>query len=231
MQVVLLAGGLGSRLRPLTESVPKPMVEVAGRPFLEYIVEHLAAQGFTRMLFLVGYLGEKVRDHFGDGSRFGVSIEYSWEPAPLGTGGAIRNALDQLDDKFLLLFADSFLPIDYRPLALALTEGRSLGIMAVYDNRRADTGVVNNVAMGAEGYVVRYEKGNSAAGLQYVEAGVLGFRREVFEAFPAGRIVSMEQAVYPGLIAQRQLLGYITEKRFFDIGTPERLREFAAGRS
>ena len=119
MQTVILAGGLGTRLRPLTEQTPKPMVEVEGRPFLEFIVEHIAGQGFRDILLLTGHLGEHVSDHFGDGRRFGVSIRYSREPQPLGTGGAIRAAWEQLADDFLLLYGDSFLPIDYVDVASA----------------------------------------------------------------------------------------------------------------
>ena len=229
MQAVILAGGLGTRLRPITEHIPKPMVEVAGEPFLARIVRWLAKHDFRRLLLLLGYRGEVVSDYFGDGHRFGVSIEYSREPSPLGTGGAIRYALEKLEDEFLLLYGDSYLPIDYKQVFGAfLTPSPCSGLMVVYDNRLADTGVTSNVAVDGNGWVARYAKNQLDADLQYVEAGVLCFRKQVFEALPAGRVVSLEQELYPELIANQQIRAFSTSQRFFDIGTPQRLEEFVS---
>jgi NDP-sugar pyrophosphorylase family protein len=228
MQAVVLAGGLGTRLRPITECIPKPMVEVGGEPFLTRIVGWLARHDYRRLLFLLGYRGEVVSDYFGDGSRFGVSIDYSCEVSPLGTGGALRNALEKLEDEFLLLYGDSYLPIDYRQAVAAFRTGTCRGLLVVYDNRMADTGVTNNVAVDSDGWVARYAKGQSGSDLQYVEAGVLCFRKEVFTDLSAGQASSLEQEIYPKLIAQRQLRAYATTQRFFDIGTPQRLKEFAS---
>ncbi len=228
MQTVVLAGGLGTRLRPVTERIPKPMVEVAGEPFLLRIIRWLEQQDFHRLLLLVGYRGECVSNYFGDGSKFDVSIEYSRETSPLGTGGALRNALDKLEDEFLLLYGDSYLPIDYRPVVAAFRESSCPGLLVVYDNIVADTGVTNNLAIDSEGWVARYAKGERAPDLQYVEAGVLCFRREIFAGLPAGQAISLEQEIFPQLIAQRQLRAFVTQQRFFDIGTPERLEEFTA---
>ena len=154
MQIVILAGGLGTRLRPITERVPKPMVEVAGRPFLEHIVRHLVAQRFNRFLVLVGYLGEQVQGHFGDGVRFNASINYAKEPKPLGTAGAIGNAFTQLEPEFLLLYGDSYLPMDYREVVRTYRQSKLRGSMVVYDNALQDTGVTNNVALNPNGTVV-----------------------------------------------------------------------------
>jgi NDP-sugar pyrophosphorylase family protein len=230
LQAVVLAGGLGTRLRPITERIPKPMVEVAGRPFLETIIRHLADQEFRRILLLLGYLGERIVDHFGDGRSCGVKLDYAWEKSPLGTGGAVRNALDELEEDFLLLYGDSYLPIDYRPVAAALRQSGALGLIVVYDNGRGDTGVPENVATDAQGWVTRYAKGEGGADLRYVEAGVLAFRREVFARLPAGRVIALEQEIYPKLIAERQLFSFVSGQRFYDIGTPERLEEFVASR-
>jgi NDP-sugar pyrophosphorylase family protein len=230
MQVVVLAGGLGTRLRPITETVPKPMVEVGGQPFLEYIVRHLAAQGFREVLVLLGYLGSQIQEYFGDGTDFGVRMQYSFEAVPMGTAGAICSAHELLEGDFLVLYGDSYLPIDYRPVTAAFRQLPCLGLIVVYDNRLASTGVVNNVAADDEGWVTRYEKGTGAPGLDYVEAGVLCFRRELFEGLAPGGFVSLEKTVYPQLIGRRQLRAFITPQRFYDIGTPERLEEFVAAR-
>lgn len=226
MQVVILAGGLGTRLRPITENVPKPMVEVAGRPFLEYIVTHLSDQGFKRFLFLVGYLGDQIQAYFRSGSRWGIAIEYATEAQPLGTAGAIRNALEQLDSEFLLVYGDSYLPINYLDVVQAFHAVSSKCLMVIYDNYISDTGVVNNVALDKNETVQRYEKGHSAPDLQYVEAGVLCLRREVFEVLPHLQNISLETDLYEKLISQHEMRAFVTKQRFFDIGTPERLEEF-----
>jgi NDP-sugar pyrophosphorylase family protein len=128
----------------------------------------------------------------------------------------------------LLLYGDSYLPIDYRHAVAAFRTGTCRGLLVVYDNRMADTGVTNNVAVDSDGWVTRYAKGQSGSDLQYVEAGVLCFRKEVFASLSAGQAISLEQEIYPKLIAQRQLRAYVTTQRFFDIGTPQRLEEFAS---
>ena len=226
MQTVILAGGLGTRLRPITEKTPKPMVEVGGRPFLEYIIHHLEQQGFRRLLLLIGYLGEHVEAHFGDGREWGVRIDYCREMTPLGTGGALRNALGHLAEEFLLLYGDSYLPIDYRRVVKVFRSTRSSALMVVYDNNLTDTGVKNNVAIDDDRYVTRYDKVGLNPELKYVEAGALCFQRHVFESLRSGKVISLEQSLFSRLIARRELRGFITSQRFYDIGTPERLLEF-----
>ncbi|HKF24702.1 MAG TPA: sugar phosphate nucleotidyltransferase, partial [Candidatus Acidoferrum sp.] len=116
-QAVILAGGLGTRMRPVTETVPKPMIAVAGKPFLQWQLELLATSGIRSALLLVAYLGEQIEQYFGDGRRFGSSIDYAYELSPLGTGGALRNAEQKLRDWFVLLNGDTYLAIDYDGLA------------------------------------------------------------------------------------------------------------------
>lgn len=230
MQVVILAGGLGTRLRPITERIPKPMVEVAGQPFLGYIIDWLAAHDLRRVLILLGYLGGHVQEYFGDGGRYGVNIDYVFEPMPLGTGGAIRNAVGQLDDEFLMLFGDSYLPVDYRSVVKAFRRAPSKALMVVYDNAGQDTGVPNNVLVNSMNKVVRYDKRKASTDLNYVDAGALCFRRDIFLGLPPNELVSLEEQIYPRLIKEQQMSAFVTRQRFFDIGTPERLNEFAAVR-
>src|SRR5262249_9664829 len=156
--------------------VPKPMVEVGGRPFVEYIIHHLREQEFRRILMLVGYLGERIEGYFGDGADYDVTIRYVKEPRPLGTGGALRNALDMLEEEFLLLFGDSYLPIDYGAVEASFHSLPALGLMVVHDDPGGETGVLKNVALDGAGWVSRYEKGTGSSDLKYVEAGALCFR-------------------------------------------------------
>jgi NDP-sugar pyrophosphorylase family protein len=225
MQAVILAGGMGTRLGDLTQRIAKPMVPVAGKPYLERQLVLLERQGITNIVLLTGYLGGQIESHFGDGSAFGLAIRYKREQTPQGTGGALRDAAGLLADEFLLIYGDSYLPIDYAAVLRRLTEHPlALGVAVVYDNRESTT-VPNNMALDDAGYVVRYAKeAAQAPDLRYVEAGVLAFRRGIVDYLPRAGPVSLEKIAFPPLIARRQLLGFVTRQRFYDIGTPDRLQ-------
>jgi NDP-sugar pyrophosphorylase family protein len=228
MQAVILAGGLGTRLGEITKAIPKPMVPIAGKPYLEYQLAELRRQGIEEILLLTGYLGDRMESHFEDGSRFGLSIQYSREQTPQGTGGGLRDAANLLAEEFLLIYGDSYLPIDYQAVLRRLAEyPAAVGVVVVYDNSEATT-VPQNIALDESGYVTRYAKeAVPTPDLRYVDAGVLAFRRAVLDFLPAGRPVSLEKDAFPKLIAGRQLLGFVTAQRFYDIGTPDRLAVIA----
>lgn len=223
MQAVILAGGLGTRLWPLTKTVPKPMVPLNGTPYLEHQLRLLRDQSITDIVLLIGYLGEQIQDHFGDGAEFGLSIRYSRETTPLGTGGALREASDLLDDHFLVIYGDSYLPIEYGDVLRLLRQSSAEGVVTVYDNDQENTGVTNNISLNSDSVITKYDKDNpSDPDLKYVEAGVLALRKSVVSTIPEGK-VSLEEEIFPKLIANGKLLGFSTKQRFFDIGTPERL--------
>lgn len=225
MQAVILAGGLGTRLLPLTESIPKPMVRVAGAPYLEHQLHILRRQGFTNVVLLTGYLGDQIESYFGDGRQLGLSVQYSRESTPIGTGGALRQAAHLLQDPFLLIYGDSYLPIQYRGVIEELERSTAIGVVVVYDNHVDDTSVRNNIALDAGSYIARYEKDAAdTTDLHYVEAGVMAFRLSVIERLPREGFVSLEKEIFPRLIAGKKLLGYRTDQRFYDIGTPDRLK-------
>jgi len=226
MQAVILAGGLGTRLRPITQTVPKPMVPVAGVPYLEHQLRELARQGVRDIVLLTGYLGEQIEEYFGDGAGLGLALRYSREEHPMGTGGALRLAAGLLDKSFLIIYGDSYLPIDYPDVLTALNRSTAAAVVVVYDNRLGDTSVQSNIDVDTHGFVARYEKGGE--GLTYVEAGVLAFRQEVVDLITPGRVVSLEKEIFPQLISRRALLAYPTQQRFYDIGTPDRLRAIEA---
>jgi NDP-sugar pyrophosphorylase family protein len=224
MQAVILAGGLGTRLGSLTARIPKPLVPVAGVPYLEHQLRLLARQSIRDVVLLTGYLGQAIEEHFGDGRSLGLSIRYSREPSPLGTGGALRLASPLIADPFLVIYGDSYLPIDYREVVASLDRFPVTGVVVVYDDREGRTSVRNNVAMDNDGFVIRYDKDSvDDKSLKFVEAGVLAFRRGVIDLIPEG-VVSLEKELFPRLITTRQLRAYPTVQRFYDIGTPDRLR-------
>lgn len=229
MQAVILAGGLGTRLWPLTKEIPKPMVPIAGTPYLEHQLRLLAKQQITDVVLLTGYLGSQIEERFGDGASLKLRIRYSRESRPLGTGGALREARHLLADLFVLIYGDSYLPIDYVEVAERLTLSRATGVMVVYRDPAGETTVRNNVALDASGWVSRYDKtAVNDSQLPYIEAGVLAFRRAVLDLIPPHDPVSLEQQVFPLLIDRQQLLGMPTSQRFYDIGTPERLKAIEA---
>jgi len=225
MQAVILAGGLGTRLLPLTREVPKPMVPVRGAPYLEHQLRFLGEQEIRNIVMLVGYLGRQIEDYFRDGSDFGLAIHYSREETPLGTGGALVQAKPLLDETFLLIYGDSFLSVDYADIRRRL-EAPVEAVIAVYDNLREDTGVPNNIALDGQSFVTRYEKNSDAPGLTHVDAGVVAMQRSALERCDTAKAFSLEKQLYPKLIVNRQLLGYPTGQRFYDIGTPEGLKLF-----
>ncbi|HEX7469697.1 MAG TPA: sugar phosphate nucleotidyltransferase, partial [Verrucomicrobiae bacterium] len=143
--VAILAGGLATRLRPITEKIPKSLVPVAGKPFLAHQLELLRSRGIRHAVLCIGYLGEMIQRDFGDGSAFGVKLDYSFDsprqsettaggPKLLGTGGAIKRALPMLGQEFFVLYGDSYLPIEYRPIAEFFRRSGKLGLMTVYRN-------------------------------------------------------------------------------------------------
>ncbi len=229
IQAVILAGGRGERLRPLTDNVPKPMVPVHGRPYLAYQLDELKRQGIADVVLLTGYLGETIENYFGDGTASGMRLRYSREPSPLGTGGALKLAEPLLAEDFLLIYGDSYLPIRYAEAIERLRATEAEALVVALENTPAVVDVPNNMALGADGFVARYEKGaGAAAGLTHVEAGVLVLTRRLVRRIPAGRVVSLEQEFFPQLIAARQLAAFATTRRFYDIGTPSRLKEIEA---
>ena len=229
MQAVILAGGLGTRLWPLTKQIPKPMVPIAGAPYLEHQLRLLAKQSINDIVMLTGYLGSQIQEHFGDGAQLGLRISYSQEPQPLGTGGALREAGHLLGELFLLIYGDSYLPIQYSQVVDRLAASDAIGVMVVYRDPSGETSVRSNVALDVSGLVLRYDKaGIDDSELQYIEAGVLAFQRAVLELIPPQEPVSLEQRVFPLLVGRRQLLGMLTSQRFYDIGTPERLKVIEA---
>jgi len=226
MQAVILAGGLGARLRPLTEHIPKVMVPVNGKPFLLHLLELLKSQRVNDIVLCIGYLGKQVKDFFGNGERFGIWVRYSEEEGELmGTGGALKQAQDLLDEQFFVINGDTYIPIDYSELERTFLSYGKKALMLVYDNRE-DTGVRNNVELDGDLMVTKYDKASSDPSLKYVEAGVLSLRLESLDFLPGRCSISLEKGLYSTLISQRELAAYVTEQRFYDIGTPKQKKIF-----
>ena len=227
MQAVILAGGLGTRLKLLTEQIPKAMIPFKGKPFLEYQLELLRENEIKDIVLCIGYQGDQIKDFFGDGGNFEIKIKYSEEKESLlGTGGALKKAQNLLDNHFFVVNGDTYLSLDYGQVERSFIKQGKKAVMVVYDNRQ-DTGVSNNVELDGDLMITRYDKVKPDSQLRYVEAGVLVLKREALSIIPGGQSISLEEGLYPTLIQQRELLAYITGHKFYDIGRPERLKVFA----
>ncbi len=223
--VAILAGGMATRLRPITEKIPKLLVEVAGEPFFSHQIRLLKAAGLTRVVLCVGYLGEKIVELYGDGSKWGMEIVYAFDgPKLLGTGGALIAALPVLGDAFYVLYGDSYLPVDYRAVGEFFLRSGQRGLMTVYENHgRYDT---SNVWF--EGGAIKlYDKKNKVPQMHHIDYGLGVFRAGAFDGFPRDAVVDLAE-VQKSLVARHQLAGYEIKQRFYEIGSHEGLNELDA---
>jgi NDP-sugar pyrophosphorylase family protein len=219
MQAVILAGGKGTRLAPLTYSVPKPMVSVCGKPFLQHLLELLKSWNLTDVLILACYLGQQMENYFGDGIPFGMNIRYSYEKEPLGTGGALRNAQDMLDETFLLFNGDTFLPINYNLLITRFEQSGRIAMVVAYGG--PEQIAPNNLKV-RNGRVVACNK-DYGDSMTHLDAGVVAMKKEVLKLIAPEGVCSLEKEVLPGLIKAGELVAFETQQRFYDMGSFEGL--------
>ena len=223
--VAILAGGLATRLRPVTEKIPKALIIVAGEPFLAHQLRLLQRSGLRQVVLCVGYLGEMIEEEFGDGANFGMELLYSSDGAELlGTGGALKKALPSLGEKFLVLYGDSYLPIDYANPVRAFAASGKLGLMTVFRNEgRWDT---SNVLF-EDGAIRDYKKKERPAEMKHIDYGLGVFDRAAFSGWPEDKPFDLAD-VYSQLIAQEKLAGYEVNQRFYEIGSPGGVAELDA---
>lgn len=220
--VVILCGGLGTRLRSVTGENPKVLVSVNGRPFLDLLLDEVRRQGGRRVILCVGYQAGKIQEYY-TGRDTGLNLVCSREDQPLGTGGAICRAAGLIEsDSFLVLNGDSFCPVDMRALGAFHQDKRALGTIAVCPGRAGGDygGVV--LEEGTDRVLAFQEKDRSSTA-SYVNAGVYVLSRAVFKQMPDQERFSLEYDVFPRCVDQGALWGFRTEAPLWDIGTPERL--------
>lgn len=220
-QAVILAGGRGIRMRPLTDARPKPMIEFHGRPFLDYIVEMLAAQGIERVVMLLGYLPRAVQEHFGDGRRWGVEVTYSVSDADDLTARRLQIAEDLLDECFLLLYCDNYWPMRMDHMWDRYRELDRPAMVTVYAN--GDGYSRDNVRVSVDGLVVAFDRTRTLPELRGVEISYAILTKTVLEHLPRGGGALFEDVVYPALISRSRLSAYVTEHRYYSVGSFERL--------
>ncbi len=228
--VVILAGGLATRLRPLTETIPKALVEVNGEPFLAHQLRLLRANGIERVIICAGYLGELIQEYAGDGSRFGLRVDFVFDgPRLLGTAGAIRRALPLLERAFFVLYGDSYLLCEYRAVQTAFERSGKQALMTVFRNqRRWDTSNVEYV----NGHIAAHDKRQPTPRMHYIDYGLGVFHRSAFDLVPHDRPADLA-ALYQDLLTRGELAAYEVSQRFYEIGSfagLEEIRRYLAPR-
>jgi NDP-sugar pyrophosphorylase family protein len=222
LPVVVLSGGLATRMRPVTEKIPKAMIDVNGKPFIHHQLALLKGKGFSHIILCVGYLGEQIEQYVGDGSNYNLYIDYFYDGDKLlGTGGAVKRIVDKLADNFFILYGDSYLDIDYQNVENVYLVSDKKGLMTVFKND--DKWDTSNVIF-ENNELIKYSKKNKVKEMNYIDYGLSVLNKSVFAVFPKDTAFDLAE-VFEQLSDKKQLFGYEVFERFYEIGSPEGLAE------
>jgi len=222
MQIVILAGGMGTRLRDITENLPKSLISIKDKVFLEHQFGFLKLNGIKDIVLCVGHLGEQIKKMFGNGSAFGVNITYSTEDKLLGTAGALKNAEPLLDDIFFTIYGDSYLFLNFTEVKQFFELNNRLALMTVYKNHnfydRSNTEIEGSL-------VKQYSKSDLTPNMIFIDYGANIFRKQVLSIIPENQYYPLE-VVFAKLIEKKELLAYEVKERFYEIGSINGIKEF-----
>jgi N-acetyl-alpha-D-muramate 1-phosphate uridylyltransferase len=225
LPVAILAGGLATRLRPITEKIPKSLVEVAGKPFIVRQLDYLHRQKIRDVVLCVGHLGDMIEAVVGDGSGFGLKVSYSADgPVLLGTGGALRRASGLLGESSFVLYGDSYLPVDFSAVEAEFRASHQPALMTILNNQ--DRWDRSNVLC-VNGKLLEYNKAAPRADFAYIDYGLAIMKRAILESCPANEPFDLA-AVFQRLSLEGRLHGYEVFDRFYEIGSPSGLKEAEA---
>jgi MurNAc alpha-1-phosphate uridylyltransferase len=220
--VAILAGGLATRLRPVTESVPKALVDVAGKPFIAWQLEYLRNQGVHDVIICTGHLGENIRNVVGTGGRYGLRVRYSSDgPKLKGTGGALKLALPLLGEHFFVLYGDSYLPLDFAEVQGAFVRSGKPALMTIFKN--VDRWDKSNVLF-TDGRLVEYNKRQPRPEMTHIDYGLGLLSASVFNPYPSNSAFDLAD-LYQSLSVSQQLFGMEVHQRFYEIGSFGGLKE------
>ena len=222
-QAVILAGGLGTRMKPFTDNHPKPMYRFQGTPFIEYLIKQVKSFGINKVLLLLGYLSEQIIDYLGNGEKYGISIEYSVTPVEYDTGNRLLAAKEQLQDEFLLLYCDNYCPIHFQKLCRDYFEHHADIQISAYSNK--DFYTKSNLKMDSTGQVICYDKKRTLDNLQGVDIGYAIIHKKTLRYISEteGQPVNFEARVYPLLAEQGKLFATRTDHRYYSVGSWARI--------
>ncbi len=221
--LVLLSGGLATRIRPLSQSVPKAMIEIHGKPFIEYQLNLLKKQGIEHVVICTGYLGEQIEEFVGDGTKFGLKVSYSPDGNTLlGTAGTIKKALPLLPETFFMMYGDSYLPIDFREVSDFFEKNSSQALMTVIKNENKWD--KSNVIF-EENTLMKYDKGNPVPEMKFIEYGLSILTKECFNTLSDGEVSDLAH-ISKKLVEDGKMLGFETKQRFYEIGSFDGIEDF-----
>jgi len=218
MQTLILAGGRGKRMRPLTDRIPKVLLPVAGKPFLFHLINFLKNQGIKEFILAVGYKAQKIKNFFGNGKKFGVKIIYSEEKIPLDTAGAIKNAANLIKDKnILVLNGDSFIDIDIKKMLKFHKRKRLPITIAVFKIK--NPGRYGQVLINKKNTIIKFEEKNKIANENFINGGAYIFQTKILKDFPKNKKISLERDIFPRFVGK--IAAFKTKGYFIDIGIPQ----------
>ena len=220
--VAILAGGLATRLGDISKKIPKPMIPVAGEPFIAHQLRLLSRESISRVVLCVGHLGPEIEAFVGNGDRFGLQVSYSYDgPVLLGTGGALKQAVSKLPQEFIVMYGDSYLDTSYKPVVDRFTDSGKRGLMTVFQNsNRWDK---SNVEYRND-MIIRYDKKNWTPQMNYIDYGLTVLNRKALDSWATGDPFDLVE-VYQRLINLNELAGFEVRERFYEIGSPDGLAE------
>ena len=214
--VVIIAGGAATRLLPITGTIPKAMLTVAGKPFIAHQLFLLQKNGIKKVVICSGYLSKQIENFVGDGNKFGLSVIFSVDGEKLlGTGGAVKKALPLLDDNFFVMYGDSYLTVNFKDVFNYFLTQQKMGLMTVFKNR--DTWDNSNIVF-KSGRIIIYDKKNKTKEMECIDYGLGILKKSAFDAM-AGRDVFDLSELYQDMISKGQMCGYEVSERFYEIGS------------
>jgi len=220
--VVIITGGIATRLRPMTVNVPKAMLPIAGKPFIAHQLDLFKKNGLQRVVICSGYLSKQIEDFVGDGSRFGLSVSFSVDGKKLlGTGGAVKKALPLLDDEFFVIYGDSYLNVNFKNVYDYFISQSGLGLMTVFKN--LDAWDSSNIVF-KDGHILDYDKAIKTKNMEYIDYGLGILNKTAFELMNKHEIFDLSE-LYKKIINMQKMIGYEVVNRFYEIGSPEGLAE------
>lgn len=222
LPVAILAGGLATRLKPITEKIPKSLVDVAGEPFICRQMKYLQSQGIKKVTLCVGYLGEMIESIIGNGDQFGIDVTYSHDGSVLlGTGGALKQALPLLGDAFFVLYGDSFLPIDFSKVEQAFYSSNKLALMTILHN--SNQWDKSNVYYSND-KLIDYNKDFPSLDMNYIDYGLGILSSNLFDSYEEGLAFDLSE-IYKELALKSKLKGYCVTQRFYEVGSFDGLKD------
>jgi NDP-sugar pyrophosphorylase family protein len=221
--LVLLAGGLATRLQPVSQTIPKSLIDIKGKPFIAYQLALLKEQGITDIVICAGYLGEQIEEFVGDGQDFGLNIKYSYDGEKLlGTAGAIKKAFPLLPETFFVMYGDSYLPIDFEQVSNFFESQNKQALMTIIENNNQWD--KSNVIF-SDGQIIKYDKKDAVSEMRFIDYGLGIMTKKCFNYVIDNEVFDLA-SIYQSLVKQGELAGYDVKERFYEIGSFSGIEEF-----